>query len=193
MLTFFYNLMNNRKKLTISLAILIGGIVVISVLSALGIINPVALKMIFTGEVIEPDVNMMTIRNAYDVALLRAREWQKDAVLTRITSLTGETSQNGRSDDWDLMFVSKIAKGKGFHIIINNKLIATAEETPFAGLGGELPENIISSKEAIDLMHQIRGYENEQVFSVEMIYSPDGKLYWGVKTSKGVTAIKAAR
>ena len=134
----------------------------------------------------------MTNRNAYDIALIKAREWQKDAELSRINSLAGETGPNGRADNWDLLFVSKSLKGKGYHIIIRNREISFTEEISFVGAGGELPKNIISSKEAIAQVHAIKGYENEQIISVEMFYGPDGKQwYWGVKTSKGTTRINA--
>ena len=135
---------------------------------------------------------MITNRNGYYIALLKAREWQKDAELSRINSLAGETGPNGRADDWDLLFVSKSLKNKGYHIIIRNREISLTEEIIFTGTGGELPENIISSKEAVNRAHQVPGYENEDIISVEMIYGPDGKQwYWGVKTSKGVVRINA--
>jgi hypothetical protein len=140
------------------------------------------------------DINMMTSNQAYELGLGKAREWQADAVLAEIKSKDGDTSVRGRSDNWDLIFVSKNASKIGFHIIISNKIITKTEEIPFVAAGGEVPSNIISSEEAINIFHAIKGYETEPVISIEMIYGPDGKQwYWGVKTAKGTVAIKAIK
>lgn len=187
-------LFKNKKIIYIAVAV----IVLIAVLFISGILDFSSVKKFFAekfrGEeiVIEPDAHLMNNRNAYDIALLKAREWQADAELSRINSLSGETGPNGRSDNWDLLFVSKNLKGKGYHIVIRNREISLAEEIQFVGVGGELPENIISSKEAISRAHQVPGYENAEIISVEMIYGPDGKQwYWGVKTLKGTMRINA--
>lgn len=141
-----------------------------------------------------PDAHLMATRNAYDIALLRAQEWQRDAKLFHINSEPGATGVTGRSDDWDLIYVSEQVKGKGFHIVISDRAITTAEEIPITAEGGELPENIISSQEAISRMRQIKGYENEQVRSVELVYGPDGEVwYWGIKTARGTVTINAKK
>jgi hypothetical protein len=140
------------------------------------------------------DIAMMTSDQAYELALNKAREWQADAVLAEIKSKDGDTSVRGRSDNWDLIFVSKNAPKVGFHIVISNKTITKTEEVPFVAAGGEVPSNIISSEEAINIFHAIKGYETEPIISIEMIYGPDGKQwYWGVKTAKGTVAIKALK
>ena len=183
-------LLQNKKIIYIAIAV----IVLIAVLFISGILDFAGVKNFFGVNeiVIDPDAHLMSNRNAYDITLLKAREWQKDAELSRIISLAGETGPNGRADNWDLLFVSKSLKDKGYHIIIRNREISLTEEIPFIGTGGELPENIISSKEAVNRAHQVPGYENEEIISVEMIYGPDGKQwYWGVKTSKGVIRINA--
>ena len=176
----------------ILLAVIILIIILISVLVALGILNLNNIKKFFSKEIFEIDIYSMTSRDAYDIAVLKAREWQSDAQLSRINSLIGKTDISGKSDNWNLIFVSKNLKNKGYHIIVDNKKISLAEEISFSGTGGELPENIISSKEAITRAHQAPGYENEEIISVEIIYGPDGKQwYWGVKTSKGTARINA--
>lgn len=182
-----------RKNLIIGLMILISIIVLLSILILTGVLNLAALKKFFSGEdtVIEPDTHLMTSRNAYDIALLKAREWQSDAGLARIISSAGVTGPNGRADNWDLIFVSQKIKGKAYHIIIENKVISFTEEIQFVGVGGELPENIISSKEAVARIHQVKGYENESIISVEMLYDPNGKWFWGIKTTKGVVSVMA--
>src|SRR3989344_1133807 len=187
MLEFF----NKNKKI---IYIIIAIIILTAVLFISGILDFAGVKKFFGVNeiVIDPDAHLMSNRNAYDIGLLKAREWQKDAELAKIDSLVGETGPNGRADNWDLLFVSKSLKDKGYHIIIRNREISLTEEILFTGVGGELPESIISSKEAISRARQIKGYEDAEIISVEMIYGPDGKQwYWGVKTSKGVITINA--
>ena len=181
----------NKKIIYAAIAI----IVLTAALFISGILNAEKLKKFFGREeiIIEPDAHLMTSRNAYDIALLKAREWQKDAGLSRINSLAGETGPSGRADDWDLLFVSRSLKGRGYHIVIRNREISLTEEIPFVGVGGELPENIISSKEAIAQVHAIKGYENEEIISAEIIYDPNGKWFWGIKTIRGVITINARR
>ena len=181
-----------KFKLTILLTAIILIIVIVGILAGFGVLNIPGFKTFFGEKISETDFYLMESRDAYDLALLKARAWQPDASLARITSLVDETGPNGRSDNWDLKFVSKNLKGKGYHIIIRNKEISFAEEINFFGVGAGLPENVISAKEAISRIHQIKGYENEEIISVEMVYGPDGKQwYWGIKTSKGVITINA--
>lgn len=184
----------NRKNLTIGLAVFIGIVILMSVLVLTGALNLSKLKKFFSKEkiIIEPDAHLMSSRNAYDIALLKAREWKPDATLARISSLVDETGPSGRSDNWDLLFVSKSLKGRGYRIIIRNREISLTEEIIFIGSGGELPENIISSKEAISRIRQAKGYEDAKIVSVEVIYGLDGsQWYWGIKTSKGAARINA--
>ncbi|MEK7212797.1 MAG: hypothetical protein AAB686_03920, partial [Patescibacteria group bacterium] len=75
---------------------------------------------------------------------------------------------------------------------IRNRAVASAQEILYTAAGGDLPDNVISSKEAIAKMRQIPGYENLTVQSVEMIYGPDGSMwYWGIKTDRGTVTIEA--
>ena len=183
-----------KRNITIAFTILLVVVLVLGILYATGVLTRSGLKKLLTGVEEPPDIKLMSSRNAYDIALLRAQQWQPDAKMTDSKSLPGTTGPSGRSDNWDLIFVSDKVKKRGFHIIIQNRQIATAEEINFVGKGNDLPENIVSSQEAVARMHQIKGYENEQVISVEMLYGPDGKVwYWGVKTAKGVITIKATK
>ncbi|MEK9154825.1 MAG: hypothetical protein AAB596_02045 [Patescibacteria group bacterium] len=183
--------MQNKKNLIIIFSAVIFILITLGVLGALGIIKFPFKKSAIVFE--EPDANLMTVRNAYDIAFLRAREWQADAKLADMKSFETATGPNGRSDNWNLLFISPSIKKKGFKIEIINEQITTAEEIFYTGTGAELPENIISSKEAITQVRAIKGYENEPIISVEMLYDPSGKWYWGIKTSKGVVSVRADR
>lgn len=183
----------DKRYLTIGIGVVVVLVVILGLLASTG-----RLRLPRVGGPAEPppppDAHLLSTRNAYDIALLRAQEWQPDATLARTKSAPGKTGVSGRSDDWDLLFVSASAKGKGFHIVIQDRVITIAEEVPFTSEGGNLPENIISSQEAIARMRQIKGYENEPVLAVEMVYGPDGsEWYWGIKTPRGTVTINAKK
>lgn len=148
------------------------------------------------------DLDRMTLQDAVQLALPKAREWKPGAVLSDVKSLEGGAGNTGRSNDWELYFTSTSTKTSGYRVIIKNKAIVKAEEVVFTGTtvkgaatkGGELPANIISSQEAVDRMHRIPGYENEPVLSIGLEYGPDGKVWgWNVKTSRGVVTIRATK
>ena len=185
--------MNKKVSLTKWLSIGILLLIVIGILFSVGIFNHKS-GNVSKGVPLPPDIDRLSSRNAYDMGLMRAKEWRPDAVLAKIISSPGKTGVSGRSDDWELLFVSKSLKRKALRVVITNKMIAAALEIPYVAPGGDLPENIISSQEAIARVHAIPGYENEPVISVELLYGPDGSAwYWGVKTAKGVITIKAGK
>jgi hypothetical protein len=160
-----------------------GIIIVIVVLAAFGVI-PWS-KLQFIG-----DQNMIDGRNAYDIALLRAKEWQSDALMDRINS--GDIGDTGRSKSWKVTFVSSHAAGKGFIVEIVNQKILSATEIPYVGTGADYPVETIPQEEAIRRFRQTKGNGNEPILSVEAVYAPTGKVwYWGIKTAKGITSVQA--
>jgi len=141
----------------------------------------------------EPD-RKMTASDAYGLALVKAREWDPAAVLSKINSAPDKTSAQGRADSWELLYTSENKKGLAYIVTIADKNVADGAEIPFFGAGGELPQNLLSSEEAIAKVRQIGGYENEPILSVEMIYDEGAKLwFWGVKTARGTVSVKATK
>lgn len=146
-----------------------------------------------TGNIaVEP--HLMTVQSAESLARKKASEWDAEAKLARITSVPSDTNSRGEADSWKLLFTSLNRPNVSYEINIVDKQITSAAETPLMLEGGELPADIISSEEAIAKVRKIKGYENEKIESVEMIYGPDGQQwFWGVKTGRGVISIKATR
>ncbi|MFH0890489.1 MAG: hypothetical protein V1856_00465 [Candidatus Liptonbacteria bacterium] len=143
-------------------------------------------------EIPDPDANLMSNRNAYDIALLAAQQWDAQAKLHRLTSYPNKTGVTGRSDDWDSVFVSPDKKGLAYRVSVRNRQIASVQEFPLTEQGGELPQDTITSKEAIARFRKIPGNETIPIISVEMMYGPDGEVwYWSIQTSRGWTAIDA--
>lgn len=136
------------------------------------------------------DPNMIDGRNAYDIALLRAKEWQSDVLMDRISS--GDIGDTGKSKVWKVVFVSKALPDKGFLVEVVDRSVVSAYEIPYSGVGADFPVETISQDEAIRRMRSVPGYENEPVISVEAVYGPAGEVwYWGVRTAKGVVSIQA--
>lgn len=165
--------------------ILIGGIVivVVIVLAVAGIIpwN----KLYIMG-----DPNMINGRNAYDIALLRAKEWQPDVLMDRINS--GDIGDTNQSKAWRVTFVSKNIAGKGLVVEVTNRKVTSAVEIPYVGIGADYPIETISQDEAIRRFRQTKGNENEPILSVDAVYGPAGQVwYWGIKTAKGITSVQA--
>lgn len=113
----------------------------------------------------------MTVLDANTLALNEAQKWQPNAKLALISSLKGTTGSYGTSDNWELIFTSSSTQKEMLRVVIaNGQIRSTATTTPFAVKGKDLPQNLISSQEAIETFHGIKGYENASVISVELIY-----------------------
>ncbi|MEK7212657.1 MAG: hypothetical protein AAB686_03190, partial [Patescibacteria group bacterium] len=78
------------------------------------------------GERPDPDTNLMSSRDAGDIALARAKEWDAGAKLAQMNSVVGQTGVTGRSDDWNFIFVSSQKKDKAFEVQIRNRAVASA-------------------------------------------------------------------
>lgn len=168
-------------------------LIVVAVLLATGILKfPKQNKILKNKEAVVEDTRP-TARNAYDIALLKARAWQPDANLAFMNS-GGSVGGTGRSENWKLIFVSKNRKEKGYAVEVSDYKIVSAAEIPYTGIAADFPVDIITPEEAIQHVRQIKGYENAEILGVEAVYGQGGKIwYWGVKTSKGTVTTKATR
>jgi hypothetical protein len=180
-------------------AVAIGAAVLVVVVAVIiGVVwwtrGPITVKGPVTVEKLPNDINRMSAQDAIALASPAAKAWKSDAVLSGISSAANGAGESGRSDDWDLLFVSPATTGRGYRVTIRSREIAGSEEISFVGAGATPPANIASSQEAIDQLHGIPGYENEPVLGVEVLYGPDGnQWYWGVKTARGVVTVKATK
>jgi len=184
--------MTSQTKIIIGLVIFIFVLGSVGALFSLGIIDlPHGLQQEVTVDDKKADKQMDT-RDALSLARERALEWHSDAVLAYSATVAGVTTAAGHSDSWELIFTSPALKDRGFRILIGNRAITTAEEIPYTRKGGAVPENLIPSQEAAVYVRSMKGFESEKIISVELIYeSKVDTWYWGVKTSKGIIAIKA--
>lgn len=183
--------MTQQTKLIIGMS---SGILALSILGVLISFGVVELPRGARQEVTvdeNPDKQLGN-QDAFSMAQDRALDWHADAVLAYSATAAGKTDAAGRSDSWELIFTSPSVVGKGLRVLIQDRRIATTEEIQYSRKGSAIPENLIPSDQAADYVRTMKGYENEQILSVELLYeSKVNTWFWGVKTSKGVVAIKA--
>ena len=185
--------MLSRKVLISILVIIILAILALGYFIFFGILKTPKIPNVFNqNKVATIQPGFVDSRNAYDLVVNRAKDWKPDAVLSNLES--GSVDSGGRSNNWTFIFVSASVKNRGFEIKIEDEKITGAQEIPYVSQGTELPSNLISADEAIQIAKSIKGNENIEVTGVEAIYSPEGKIwYWGVKTGKTVITVKAVR
>lgn len=180
--------MTNKVKITIFSVCL--AIVMVAVIY-IAFVNKTD-KPSVTGQPQEVADTRMTSQEALALALAEAKRWHQDATVSRFESLGAGTSEQGRSDDWNFLFVATARPGKGYQVAIRRRLVSDKTELPFIGEGSIMPPGLIASNEAIARARQIGGYENATVEAVEMIYDATaGKWFWGIKTNKGTVSILA--
>lgn len=184
--------MNSETKIILGVSVFILLLAAVGALFALGVIDlpSGAQNEVTIGD--EKEDRRLDSFDAIAVAKERAVQWRPDAVLAYSGTLAGQTTATGRSDSWELIFTSPTLKDRGFRVVISDRNVTTAEEMPYAKKGAAVPDNLIPSEQAAEYVRTLKGYENEQIISVELLYEAQAKMwFWGVKTSKGVVAIKA--
>jgi hypothetical protein len=137
--------------------------------------------------------NLMEGKSAIALALAEARKWQADAELSYV--LSADASQlKGRSNNWQIIFVSPSIKDKGCLVKIADAKISETKEISYVGPAAEIPANIISQAEAVAQVKAMPGYANVKILGVDMIYGAAIKTwYWGVKTDKGTVTVIAGK
>jgi len=133
-----------------------------------------------------------TARNAYDIAILRARAWKSDARLAFVQS--GEIDTSGRSSSWELLFVSPSTNGRGYRVEVSGPSVLSEAEIPYVNQGADFPADLISPEEAIQIVARMKGYGGQVILGVEAVWGEaEGQWYWGVRTPKGVVSVSASR
>ncbi len=188
----FQMMTTGQKKAVLGITVIIVGAVLFVIAYSFDFlhVNFSLLSRVAKDHGLQEDLKKMTPRNAFDVALSRAKEWRSDAELSFLSAET--SSETGRSDSWKLIFISQQEKNKGLLIIIVDKVIASVQETLYRGFAADFPIDIISSDEAIKRVHEMNGYTHMPILGIEAVYGPAEKAwYWGVRTPKGVVTIEA--
>jgi hypothetical protein len=182
-----------KKILIIALAILVVAVLIFAALQyfkkPITKIGELPKLIVQEGQ----EMNLMEGKAAVALALAEARKWQPDAELSYLIS-SDAGQLRGRSNNWQLIFVSQNIKDKGYQIKITDAKISVAQEISYIGSAAELPGDTISQAEAITQVKAIPGFADVKILGVDMIYNAAvKKWYWGVKTDKGTVTVMAAK
>lgn len=183
----------SQRSLIIGLAVIITISIVAGILLGTGKFKGIKTKSLEV-EVRKEASQLLSPKDAYEIALAKARQWHQDAVLSQSSSAKEKTDELGHSDDWQFLFVSESIPKRGYQIVMERGAIVKAQEVPFVGEGAQVPQDLISQQEAIAYVHSLKGYENQPTLSIEMYYNKDANEWrWGIKTPKGTVSFKASR
>jgi hypothetical protein len=132
---------------------------------------------------------VFTLKGAYEFALPKAMAWQAGAKLSFIKSL-GAVTLDGKSSQWQVVFVSKKA-GAAYEIIVQEDKIASMREFESGAAGADLPDHWMDSSGAIKIIQEMPQYSNASMSAVNFFYNFDAKEWrYGISTSAGVTSVR---
>ena len=141
-------------------------------------------------QVIQP-TNELPGKDAYALALDKARLWQEDAVLVYLSS--GQISRNNGAESWSLIFVSPELKQKGYEVLISNKQIFSEKEIDYVYSGEIVPlEFKVTPEQAVARVRNMPAYSGAEILSLDAVYGIGTQTwYWGIKTSQGTISLEA--
>lgn len=141
------------------------------------------------GEKVIVSKAVLTTKGSYNLATQEVLKWSAGSKLALIKSL-GAINLDGKSSQWQLIFVSDDKKGKGYEVIVQADQIVSKKEIDSTAVGAELPKNWFDSDGAIKSLQDLPQFSDATVSSVSFYYNTDGKLWeYALSTSRGVTAI----
>ena len=131
--------------------------------------------------------NVVLNRSAYETALSRVVQWERDAVLMKMSLADASGSV------WDFIFVSPGHKGQGLAVVVSGGSVASASPESISGGGTPLPANLVSPDDAMAIARSVPGFASVPITAVQLIYVASAKQwYWGVGNAKGTSiTIKA--
>lgn len=127
------------------------------------------------------------------LAIDAARTWRGDAELSRLFP-RAEANDRGDAKVWRAVFTSSSRSGAGYVVDVVGGVVIAAKETVYNSFGAAMPEDSISSDEAIARVRSLPGRGGAVIEGVEAVYNNDDAMwYWGVMTDKGTVSVRMAR
>lgn len=150
------------------------------------------------GEKVIVSKAVLTVKGAYNLALVEAQKWSADARLVLIKSL-GAVTLDGKSSQWQLAFSSASAKAtadkskttqKGYEVIIQADQIVSKKEIDSTVVGADVPKNWYDSDGAIKSLQDLPQFFDATLSSINFYYNTDSKSWeYALATSKGATSM----
>jgi len=139
------------------------------------------------------EINLMEGKSAIELGLEATRQWHPDAELSYV--LSADAGQlTGRSNNWQLIYISPSNKEKGFKVIITDAKISATQEISYVGSAAEFNPNIISQTEALSRLRAMPGMASAKILKTGMIYDTATKSwFWGFETDKATVTVKAEK
>lgn len=132
---------------------------------------------------------VLTVKGSYNLVVPEAQKWASDAKLVFVKSL-GAINLEGKSSQWQIVFVSKTKIGKGYEIIIQTDQIVSKKEIPSKATGADLPKSWYDSDGAIKSLQTLPQFSDATVSSITFSFDLDSKKWiYALSTSKGATAM----
>lgn len=134
---------------------------------------------------------VLTVKGSHDLAVVEAKKWASDALPVFVKSL-GAVTLEGKSSQWQLVFVSKSKTQKGYEVIIQADQIVSKKEIDSNAIGAELPNNLKDSSDSIKMLQELPQFSDTTISSITLYYNVDGKIWrYALSTSKGTTSTLA--
>lgn len=139
--------------------------------------------------VIVPNASL-SVKGAYETALKQALKWNNNSKLSFIKSL-GAVTADGKSSQWQLVFVSAVASKKAYEIVIQGDKIVSEKEIASEAKGENLPAKFFDSDEAVRRLARMPQFKKITISAINLFYNPDAKAWRYVfATSSGPTSLE---
>lgn len=147
-----------------------------------------------------PTKELMTAKQAYDLASAEAKKWQADVQPVSLKT-AGEVVE-GKSEAWRAEFYSKSytsAQGGSessptkynYLVTIKNKKLVKTEIAESGVWGSGLPSDWRDSVEVVRQFSAMPNFKNETIKELNLYYDHAfQKWFWAVRTEKGVTGFE---
>jgi len=130
----------------------------------------------------------LTLKEAYNMAVVEAAKWSDDQKLVFIKS-NGAIGLDGRSSSWQLVYGSA-KKNLTYEIIISSDQIVSAKEINSVVKGFDLPVNWYDSYEAIASLRNLPQFSNDTISAISFYYSgAEASWVYGIADGNKTTAM----
>lgn len=132
-----------------------------------------------------------TVKGAFDFSKEEANQWSAKAKLAYVKSL-GAVTLDGKSSEWQVIYVSSDKKNKGYEVIIFGDQILSKKEVESNFAGADVTENIKDSGEVIVVLQELPQYASATLSAINFYYNNDVKGWrYNIVTSSGAVTVPA--
>lgn len=132
-----------------------------------------------------------TVIGAFDFSEAEANQWSAKAKLAYVKSL-GAVTLDGKSSEWQVIYVSSDKKNKGYEVIIFGDQILSKKEIESNFAGADVADTVRDSDKAIVVLQELPQYSNATLSAINFYYNSDVKGWrYNIVTSSGAVTLPA--